>query len=182
MKKTVLFSLLVVPAMLLASGHADAETSRYFMQTGRENDFFPRIVNFTIFAALLYYVAANPIKDFFTGRSADISSQLKEIEAKLQVAKEEEKEAQSEFDASVKKADEIVNDAKNEAILLAKKIAQSNTHELAVMDKQLEEKMNLEERKSAREVIDEVLSQNIVNEDILLDEVKIIDILSKKVA
>ena len=49
MKKIILLSLLVVPAVLLASG-GDAESTRYFAQTGRETDFWPRVFNFVIFA------------------------------------------------------------------------------------------------------------------------------------
>jgi F-type H+-transporting ATPase subunit b len=182
MKKIVLLSLLVVPAVLLASGHASGEESRYFMQTGRENDFWPRVVNFTIFASLLYYLVANPIKDFFKGRSAGIATQLNEIEEKLQAAKDEKKEAQIRLDASEKKAEEILVDAKAEAVILAEKIATSNQNELTLLEKQLEEKMTLEERKSAREAIDEVLSENITTDDINLDEKKVVDIISKKVA
>ena len=181
MKKIVLLSLLVVPAMLLASGHAEGETSRYFMQTGRESDFFPRIINFTIFAALLYYLVANPIKDFFKGRSAGIATQLSEIEEKLQAAKDEKKEAQARLNASEKKAEELLADAKAEAVLLAEKIATANQNELTLLDKQLEEKMTLEERKSAREAIDEVLSENITTDDINLDEKKVVEIISTKV-
>ncbi len=182
MKKIILLSLLVVPAVLLANGHAEGEVSRYFMQTGRESDFFPRIINFTIFAALLYYLVANPIKDFFKGRSAGIATQLSEIEEKLQAAKDEKKEAQARLDASEKKAEEILADAKAEAVILAEKIANANQNELALLEKQLEEKMTLEERKSAREAIDEVLSENITTDDINLDEKKVVDIISKKVA
>jgi len=182
MKKIILLSLLVVPAILLASGHAEGETSRYFMQTGRESDFWPRVVNFTIFAALLYYLVANPIKEFFKGRSAGIASQLNEIEEKLQAAKNEKKEAQARLDASEKKAEEILADAKAEAVILAEKIATANQNELALLEKQLEEKMTFEERKSAREAIDEVLSENITTDDINLDETKVVDIISKKVA
>jgi F-type H+-transporting ATPase subunit b len=182
MKKIVLLSLLVVPAVLLASGHASGEESRYFMQTGRENDFWPRVVNFTIFASLLYYLVANPIKDFFKGRSAGIATQLNEIEEKLQAAKDEKKEAQIRLDASEKKAEEILVDAKAEAVILAEKIATSNQNELTLLEKQLEEKMTLEERKSAREAIDEVLSENITTDDINLDEKKVVEIISKKVA
>ncbi|HFQ60680.1 MAG TPA: F0F1 ATP synthase subunit B [Epsilonproteobacteria bacterium] len=181
MKKIALLSLLVVPAILMASGHADGETSRYFAQTGRESDFFPRIVNFTIFVALLYYLIANPIKNFFKGRSEGIAAQLKEIEEKLQAAKDEKKEAQIRLDESEKKADQIIADAKNEAVLLAQKIAESNQNDLDNMVKQLEEKIALEERKSAREAIDEVLSENITNDDIMLDEKKVVDIISTKV-
>jgi len=182
MKKLALFALLMVPAILMASGHASGEESRYFAQTGRESDFFPRVVNFTIFAALLYYLVANPIKDFFKGRSADIASQLNEIEEKLQAAKDEKKEAQVRLDASEKKAEEILVDAKAEAVILAEKIATGNQNELILLEKQLEEKMTLEERKSAREAIDEVLSENITTDDINLDEKKVVDIISKKVA
>jgi F-type H+-transporting ATPase subunit b len=180
MKKIVLLSLLMVPAVLLASG--DAESSRYFAQTGRETDFWPRVVNFTIFAALLYYLLANPIKNFFKGRSEGIAEQLNEIEKKLQAAKDEKKEAQNRLDESKKRAEEILADAKAEAILLAEKIANANQNDLALLEKQLEEKISLEERRSAREAIDEILSDNITVDDIMLDEAKVVEIISKKVA
>lgn len=171
----------MVPAILMAS-HGDAESSRYFAQTGRESDFIPRIINFVLFAALLYYLAANPIKNFFKGRKEGIAAQLKEIEEKLQAAKDEKKEAQNRLDESEKKAEEIISDAKKEAVILAEKIAEANQNDLENMGKQLEEKISLEERKSAREVIDDVLSTNITNDDIMLNETKVVDIISKKVA
>jgi len=180
MKQLALFSLLMFPVWLLASG--DGESTRYFAQTGRETDFFPRIVNFTIFAGLLYYLLANPIRDFFKGRKEGIAGQLNEIEEKLKVAKDAKKEAQARLNESEKKAEQIIDDAKKEAKLLAEKIALSNVNDLANMDKQLEEKFLYEERKLAREVIDEVLSENIVNDDISLDETKVVDIISQKVA
>ncbi len=181
MKKIVLLSLLMVPAILLASG-ADAESSRYFAQTGRETDFWPRVVNFVIFAALLYYLLANPIKNFFKGRSKGIAAQLSEIEERLQAAKDEKKEAQNRLDKSEERAVQIIADAKEEAILLAGKIAASNQNELALLDKQLQDKIAFEERRAAREAIDEVLSENITNDDIMLDETKVVEIISKKVA
>lgn len=180
MKKLLLLSLLILPAVLLAS--ADPESTRYFAQTGRAYDFFPRLVNFVIFAALLYYLLANPIKDFFKGRKEGIAAQLKEIEEKLQAAKDEKKDAQTRLNESEKKAEQIIADSKKEAVLLAEKIVQSNQNDLDNMTKQAEEKMAFEERKSAREAIDEVLSGNITNDDIMLDAKKVVDIVSKKVA
>jgi len=181
MKKTVLLSLLVVPAVLLASGHG-GEESRYLMLTGRENDFWPRVVNFTIFASLLYYLLANPIKNFFKERRSGIASQLKEIEAKLQSAKDAEKDAQARLDESTNKARMIIEDAKKEAKIMADKIAEANANELALMEKQFEEKMTFEEKRSVREAIDEVLGENITNDDISLEETKVVEIISKKVA
>jgi F-type H+-transporting ATPase subunit b len=181
MKKIVLLSLLIVPAVLLASG-GDAESSRYFAQTGRETDFLPRAVNFIIFASLLYYLIANPIKNFFKGRTEGIAAQLNEIETKLQAAKDEKKDAQNRLEESKKRAEEIIADAKAEAVILAEKIALANQNDQAILDKQFEEKITLEERKSAREVIDEILSGNITNDDIMLNESKVVEIISKKVA
>ena len=181
MKKIVLMSELIVPAVLLASG-GDAESSRYFAQTGRETDFWPRVFNFVIFASLLYYLLANPVKNFFKGRTEGISAQLNEIEMKLQAAKDEKKEAQNRLEESENKAKEIIADAKAEAVILAEKIAIAKEKELAILDKQFEEKIALEERKSAREAIDEILSNNITNDDIMLDEAKVVEIISKKVA
>jgi len=179
-KKIVLWSFFVLPAVLLASG--DAESTRYFAQTGRETDFFPRAFNFIIFASLLYYLLANPVKNFFNERKEGISSQLKEIEAKLQAAKDEKKEAQARLREAEEKAIQILEDAKKEADFLAQKILDSNTNELTNLEKQLEEKISLEERKSVREVINEILSDNITKDDINIDENKVIDIISKKVA
>ena len=183
MKKILVLSLLIVPAVLLASsGHHDGETTRYFLQTGRENDFWPRVVNFTIFASILYYLLANPIKDFFTNRKADIAGQLKEIESKLKAAKDAEKDAQSRLDESAKKAELILEDAKKEAKFLADKMAENNASDIENMSKQLNEKMALEEKKSVRDAIDEILTDNITNDDITIDESKVVDIVAKKVA
>ena len=181
MKKLVLWSLIIVPAILLASGD-DTESSRYFAQTGRETDFLPRAVNFVIFASLLVYLLTNPIKAFFKGRTEGIATQLREIEEKLQAAKNEKKEAQTRLDESAKRADQIIEDAKKEAVMLAQKISETNKNDLATMTKQFDEKTAFEEKKSVREVIDEVLSENITNDDIMLDGTKVVDIISKKVA
>ena len=169
---------MLLPAIILAnegSGH-------YESLTGRATDYIPRVFNFLIFAGLLYYILANPIKSFFTGRQKDISDQLKEIEAKLQASKEEKKAAEARIEESKKKFEEIIETAGKEAELLAAKIADISDNELKALKKQYEEKSTLEERRAIREAIHDVLSNNINNDDIHLDDNKIIDLLDKKVA
>jgi F-type H+-transporting ATPase subunit b len=180
-KKLSLLALIMIPAVLLASG-GHGEESRYLAQTGRETDFIPRIFNFLIFAGMLYYLLANPIKNFFTGRQKGIADQLKEIEAKLQASKEEKKEAEAKIEENKKKAVEIVETAKKEAEILAAKIASNSESELKIMEKQFEEKTTLEGRRVIREAIKDVLSNNIESDDIYLDERKVVDLLDKKVA
>ena len=180
MRRIVWLALILAPLALMASGHA--EESKYFAQTGRETDFWPRVVNFLIFAGLLYYLIAEPIKSFFKGRSESIAARLREIEERLRAAKEEKQEAQTRYEESLKKAEEIVEDAKKEAKLLAEKVAAQNALELEVLEKQYEEKIELEARKAYREAIDEVLNENITGDDIMIDEKKVIDIIAKKAA
>lgn len=180
-KRLSILALFMVPAVLLASG-GHSEESRYLAQTGRETDFIPRIFNFLIFAGIAYYLLANPIKNFFVGRQKGISDQLKEIEAKLQASKEEKKEAEAKIVESKKKAEEIIETAGKEAEILSSRIAENADNELKVLEKQYEEKSTLEERRVIREAIKDVLSSNINNEDIPLDEKKVVNLLDKKVA
>ncbi len=177
-KYLVTVALLLLPMILLGnegSGHYEAIT-------GRATDFIPRIVNFLIFAGILYYLIANPIKNFFTGRQQGISAQLKEIEARLQASKEEEREAKIRLEESKKKAIEIERTAHKEAEILAAKIAENSDNEVKAIEKQYEEKSTLEERRIVRETISDVLSNNISKDDIHLNEKKVIDLLDKKVA
>jgi F-type H+-transporting ATPase subunit b len=179
MKKQILVVVAVLlPVVLLANG----DGGQYEALTGRSNDFLPRVFNFTIFAGILYYLLANPIKDFFVGRQEGIANQLKEIEAKLQASKEEEKEAQNRVDESKVKAEEIIKSAHKEAQMLSEKIGENSVNELATLDKLHEEKILFEERKMAKEAIDEILNENISSNDILISETKVIDLISKKVA
>jgi len=180
--KFIIIGLLVVPAVLFASGHAEGgEATKYFAMTGRETDFVPRVFNFLIFAGILYYLLADKLKGFLVDRQDGIAKQLKDIEDRLRFAKKQQKDAQALVGESDKKAKEIVVDSKKEALFLSDKIMQNSVQELSYLDKQLEEKMELESRKSARETINEVLNENITNDDIAIGEDRIVSIISNKV-
>lgn len=180
--KFIIIGLLVVPAVLFASGHAEGgEATKYFAMTGRETDFVPRIFNFLIFAGVLYYLLADKLKGFLASRQDAIAKQLKDIEDRLHLAKKQQKDAKAILKDSDKKAKEIVADAKKEALFLSDKIMQNNAQEILFLDKQLEEKMELESRKSAREAINEVLSENITNDDIAISDSRIVSMVSNKV-
>ena len=178
MKKILTVVAIFLPMVLLANG----DGGQYEALTGRETDYIPRIFNFTIFAGILYYLLANPIKDFFRGRTEGVANQLKEIEAKLQASKEEKQEAETRLEESKIKAEEIIKTANKEAEILSSKISENSDKELIVLEKHHEEKMILEERKVARDTIDEILNENLSSDDIHLNEKKIIDLISKKVA
>jgi len=63
---------------------------------------------------------ANPIREFFKGRSADIQNQLNEIKAKLEESKNEAKLAQENLEKAEEKVKEIATDSNEEAFELLK--------------------------------------------------------------
>ena len=177
LNKIVLTIAFVLPVVAMASGDAG-----HHDVTISNSDFWYRVINFSIFAGLLYYLAAGPIGDFFKGRRADIASQLKEIEDKLQASKDEAKEAEERVVNSETKAKELIADSGNEAKILVENIAKKNEDTLTMLDKSLDEKMELDSKKMAKDVINRLLTDGISNDDIAVDESKVVSLISKKVA
>jgi len=135
MRKIFWIAALAAPAVLFASGHEAAEGG---------TDFVPRLVNFLIFAAIIWYFVAEPVKNFFTGRSAQIASRLEEVQNRLKETKRAKEEAEKEYEAALKTAEEIIESAKKEAQLLAKKLDEQLKAELENLEKLQEEKMEVE--------------------------------------
>jgi F-type H+-transporting ATPase subunit b len=174
--KRVISIILFVPILVLAneSGHHDVSMVH--------SDFFYRVLNFGIFAGILYYLIANPIKEFFKGRSQKIANQIKEIEAKLQESKKEEELAKEKLSLSQEKAKEIIEDAKMEAKVLVENIEKKNSELLNSLEKHLEDKMEVEKKKVIKNSIKEILEKGIDSNDIAIDSSKIVSLISKKVA
>lgn len=170
-------AVIAVPSLVFATGGEHHHTV-----TMLESDFKYRVLNFTIFAGLVYYLVANPIKAFFVGRSEKISNQLVEIEEKLKASKNERLLAEENLIKAEKKAEEIIADAGKEAKLLSSAIAEKNENTLAILDKQLEEKQEVEVKKATKATIDAVLNGGFDNSDINVDETKVVSLISKKVA
>jgi len=183
-KNIVTVALLLAPVMILANSghHVDPEATRYFKLTGRVDDFWQRVLNFAIFSGIVYYLVANPIKDFFKGRSTDIANQIKEIEAKLEESKNEEKLAQENLVKAQNKAKEIISDSNIEAKILVDNIISKSDEALISMEKHLEEKMEVEKKKMVKATISELLESGIDSSDIAIDSSKVVSLISKKVA
>ena len=176
LNKIALTIIFVLPVVAIASSGGGHDV------TMNNSDFWYRVINFSIFAGLLYYLASGPIGDFFKGRKADIAGQLKEIEDKLQASKDEAKEAEKKLLKSEAKAKEMVVDSANEAKILADNILKKNEEALFVLNKSLDEKIELEGKKMAKDVINKLLQDGINSDDIAVDESKVISLVSKKVA
>lgn len=145
-------------------------------------DILPRTVNFLIFAAILYYLVAEPVKNFFKNRSAEIASKLESVQAKLKEAKQEKERAQKELENAKKLANEIIEDAKKESKLLSEKIKSSLEEELRIMEKTFNENCSLEERQVVRNVVKNILNEILEDKNISINKNEFINLIAKKVA
>ena len=176
LNKITLAIAFVLPVVAMASGTEHHEVSM------SNSDFWYRVLNFSIFVSLIYYLVANPIKAFFKGRQEGIAKRFKEIEDKLNASKEAAKVAEENLVASQAKSDEMKKDAVTEGAILADNIAKKNSDTLASLEKQSAEKMEHESKKMAKDTIDTLLQDAITNDDIAVDESKVVSLVSKKVA
>jgi len=158
--------------------------SAMFASGGAEHgtDIIPRTVNFLIFAAILYYLVAEPVKNFFKNRSATIAASLEEVQQKLKLAKEDKQKAQAELEKAKQLASEIGETTKKEIELLKEQIIKQTEQELAALEKSFVENMELERRKRIRQITKEVLEELFEDKSIDLDKEHFVNLIVKKVA
>lgn len=169
-KITLIVSFLSVS--LLASSGASNEGT----------DFVPRLINFLIFAGIIYYLIAEHIKNFLNKRTSDISKELERVEDVLRKSKEDKESAQKALEESKELAFEIVKNAKDEAVLLSDKIAKQADNDIENLTKSLEDKKEFSKRKVIRDTVDKVLNDSIDDNAISISEKDIVSLIDKKVA
>ncbi len=168
-------TLLLLPVVMLASG--DAESVEH-----EGSDIIPRVINFLIFAGILYYLIADKIKDFFKGREEGVAQRLSEVEEKLKAAKlHKEETAQQAKDAEVK-AQEIVEASKKEAELLTARINEALSHDKLQLEKSFQDRMEIESNKMKKEVVNEVLEEMFSSDSAKISNEDLLNIIKKKVA
>ena len=173
MKKLLCMLLLILPIFVYASGTSGGSES---------TDIIPRTVNFLIFAAILYYFVANPIKDFFTGRKNSIAGRLNSIQEKLKESNNQKIEAKELIEKAKIEAKSIMEVTKDETKILNAKILENLKMDMENLDKGFDDQTSIEQRKMTRSVILEVLDEVFAKDSLLLKKDELLDIVMKKVA
>jgi F-type H+-transporting ATPase subunit b len=171
MKKVVL-ALGVLAVSLFANEHSGAVSIS-------DTDFIPRLINFVIFAGILWYLLADKVKEFYANRRDAIATAFSQIEEQLKKSREEVEALKEEVEIAREKAEEIKADAKKEAEVIKAKIIETAKNEASFLNKQLEEYKQYEESKMKREVVENYLN-NLVK-DIHLSSEEVANIVTKKV-
>ena len=168
----ILLPLLFVSVSLFANEHA-AEGG---------TDIVQRTVNFVIFAGILWYLLAEPVKNFFGGRSQDIADELQKVQDRLKESKQAKEAAEAKVAEAEKLAEEIVAAASKEGKILNEKILKQCDADLETMSKQGGAGMELEQRKMVRNLVNEIMDDVLAQESSALDKEAMANIIMKKVA
>jgi len=163
-------------ALLVSSGVVFAS------EGSGETDIIPRVVNFLIFAGIIYYLLADFTKNFFSKRSEGIMAKLNSIQEKVKESKQQKEEAILKVKKAERIAEEIIATAKKEALMISENINKSLENDLALLSKHYEEQVGLENRKMKRAVVVEVLQDTFKDGGVSINENDFVNIILKKVA
>lgn len=145
-------------------------------------DIVQRTVNFLIFAGILYYLLAEPLKNYFSGRSAAIASELEKVQERLRESKRLKEAAEHKVDDANRFAQDLSEITKKECKLLSDKIMAQYELDVEIVQKQNNALMDLEKRKMVRKVVGDVMGDVMRASDASLGKDAMTDILKKKVA
>ena len=168
----IFLALFIASASVFASGGA-AEGG---------TDIVPRTINFLIFAGIIWYLISEPVKNFFVGRSRGIADELNKVQVKLRESKEAKEAALQKVEDAKILALEIIAGAEKEKKILSGTVMKQCDADLENLAKQNVAVMDLEQRKSVRDIVDEVMNDVMVQAGESLNKDKMAQIIMKKVA
>lgn len=167
----ILVTLLAVSTVALASNAEHAST-----------DIIQRTVNFLLFAGLVWYLVAEPIKNYFNSRSQDISDELKKVQDKLSETISLKKEALAKISDAEKFAEELAISSKKENKIINDNIMAQCEVELESLTKQNESLKDFEQRKMVRTVVENTLNEVLTQSSDSFDKEAMANVILKKVA
>jgi F-type H+-transporting ATPase subunit b len=147
-----------------------------------DTDIIQRTVNFVIFAALIWYLIAEPVKNYFSGRSQGIANELKKVQDKLNESILNKKEALAKISEAEKFAEALMLSAKKENKIINDKIMLQCDSDLEILSKQNISIKNFEQRKMVRNVVENILDKVLIQSGDSFDKEAMANVILKKVA
>ena len=145
-------------------------------------DIVQRAVNFALFAGLVWYLVAQPAKNYFASRSQAIADDLKRVQDKLNESISLKKEALEKISEAEKFAEALLISSKKENKIVNDNIMIQCDNELKVVAKQHTILMEFEQRKMLRDVVEETLKETLSQSAESFDKEAMANVLLKKVA
>ena len=159
--------------------------STYALASNAEHagtDIVQRTVNFVLFAALVWYLVAEPAKNYFASRSQGIADELKKVQDKLNETIALKKEALAKISEAEKFAEELAASSKKENKLINDSIMAQCEADLEILSKQAQTVKEFEQRKMVRNVVEDILNKVLAQSSDDFDKEAMANVILKKVA
>lgn len=147
-----------------------------------ETDIIQRTVNFLIFAGLIWYLVADPIKGFFASRSQGIASEMQKVQDRLKETLEAKKEAEEKVAKAKKFAEDLLENSKKENKILSEAILAQCNSDMEIMGKSQVSLMEFEQRKMVKALVDSTLQEALAGTSGDFNKESMANIILKKVA
>jgi F-type H+-transporting ATPase subunit b len=145
-------------------------------------DIVQRTVNFVLFAGLVWYLIAEPVKDYFNSRSEAIADELKKIQEKLNESISLKEEALIKISDAEKFAEELAVTAQKESKIIHETMIVQSEAELENLAKQQDSLMEFEQRKMINNVVENILDEVLSQSGKSFDKKAMANVILKKVA
>ncbi len=172
MSRILVFMLMISTYAFASGGSAE----------GAGTDIVQRTVNFVLFAGLVWYLVAEPVKNYFVSRSQAIADELKKVQDKLNETLALKKEALSKISDAEKYVDGLAISLKKENKIINDSIMTQCEGELETLSKQHTVMKEFEQRKMVRNVVKDVLNQVLAQSSDDFDIEAMANVILKKVA
>ena len=146
------------------------------------SDIVQRTVNFVIFAGLIWYLVAEPVKNFFSSRSQAIADDLKRVQDKLNESIALKKDALEKISEAEKFAQELDKSSKKENKIINDKIMLQCDSDLETLGKHQASLVDFDQRNMIRSVVEDVINETLKQSSENFDKDAMANILLKKVA
>ena len=167
----------ILVIMLMISTYALASDAEH-----AGTDIVQRTVNFALFAGLIWYLIAEPAKNYFAGRSQGIADEMQKVQDKLNESISLKKDALAKISDAEKFAEELAMSSKKENKILNDNIMTQCNIDLEILAKGQVSLMEFEQRKMVRTVVEETLSEVLSQSSESFDKEAMANVILKKVA
>ncbi len=167
----IIVLMLMISTIALASDTENAGT-----------DIVQRTVNFLLFVGLIWYLVAEPVKNYFASRSQAIADEMKKVQDKLKETGALKKEALAKITDAEKFAEELALNSKKENKIINDNIIAQCDVDLEILSKQQVVLMEFEQRKMVSNVVEEVLEEVLNQSSDSFDKEAMANVILKKVA
>ena len=167
----------ILVIMLMISTYALASDGEH-----AGSDIVQRTVNFLIFVGLIWYLVAEPVKNYFTSRSQSIADDLKRVQEKLNESITLKRDALAKISEAEKFAEELDKSSKKENKIINDKMMLQCDSDLEGLVKHQASLIDFDQRNMVRSVVEDIVKETLEQSSDTFDKEAMANVLVKKVA